>query len=72
MDVVAQLMPTLKDYPLYPYIEYRQLSQDLSQDTLLGVNNFVTRYPTLPAAKTLKISSSVNLRVVMIGKGYSA
>jgi len=54
MDVVAQLMPTLKDYPLYPYIEYRQLSQDLSQDTLLGVNNFVTRYPTLPAAKTLK------------------
>ncbi|VTR32121.1 Soluble lytic murein transglycosylase precursor [Serratia fonticola] len=22
MDVVAQLMPTLQDYPLYPYLEY--------------------------------------------------
>ena len=54
MDVVAQLMPTLQDYPLYPYLEYRQLSQDLSQDTVLGINNFVNRYPTLPAAKSLK------------------
>lgn len=54
MDVVAQLMPTLQDYPLYPYLEYRQLSQDLSQDTALGINNFVNRYPTLPAAKSLK------------------
>lgn len=31
MDVVAQLMPTLQDYPLYPYLEYRQLSQDLAK-----------------------------------------
>ncbi|MBT0726122.1 murein transglycosylase [Rosenbergiella australiborealis] len=54
MDVVAQLMPTLKDYPLYPYLEYRQLSQDLSQDTALGVSNFVNSYPTLPAAKSLR------------------
>ena len=28
MDVVAQLMPTLRDYPLYPYLEYRELTQD--------------------------------------------
>ncbi|MBT0724210.1 murein transglycosylase [Rosenbergiella sp. S61] len=54
MDVVAQLMPTLQEYPLYPYLEYRQLSQDLSQDTALGINNFVNRYPTLPAGKSLK------------------
>ena len=30
MDVVAQLMPTLRDYPLYR-TEYRELTQDLSQ-----------------------------------------
>ncbi len=54
MDVVAQLMPTLQGYPLYPYLEYRQLSQDLSQDTALGVSNFANSYPTLPVAKSLK------------------
>ena len=29
MDEVERLMPTLRDYPLYPYLEYRELSQDL-------------------------------------------
>ena len=36
MDVVAQLMPTLRDYPLYPYLEYRELTQDLSQAGFSG------------------------------------
>ncbi|WP_187202481.1 hypothetical protein [Sodalis-like endosymbiont of Proechinophthirus fluctus] len=31
LPVVAQLLLTLRDYPLYPYLAYRQLSQDLSQ-----------------------------------------
>ncbi|MDU4092869.1 MAG: murein transglycosylase [Pantoea sp.] len=53
MEVVAQLMPTLKDYPLYPYLEYRQLSQHLDQETSLAVNNFIKRYPTLPPVRTL-------------------
>ena len=53
MDVVAQLMPTLKDYPLYPYLEYRQLSQHLDQETGLAVNAFIQRYPTLPPVRTL-------------------
>ncbi|GLR08584.1 murein transglycosylase [Mixta theicola] len=53
MDVVAQLMPTLKDYPLYPYLEYRQLSQQLDQETGLAVNAFIKRYPTLPPVRTL-------------------
>ncbi len=53
MDVVAQLMPTLKDYPLYPYLEYRQLSQHLNQETGLAVNAFIQRYPTLPPVRTL-------------------
>ena len=25
MDVVDQLMPTLSTYPLYPYLQYRQI-----------------------------------------------
>ncbi len=54
MDTVAQLMPSLKDYPLYPYLEYRLLSQDLNQETSLAVSNFVNQYPTLPSARTLK------------------
>lgn len=53
MDVVAQLMPTLRDYPLYPYLEYRELTQDLSQAGFSEVNDFIKRHPTLPPAKSL-------------------
>lgn len=53
MDTVAQLMPTLQDYPLYPYLQLRELAQDLSQDTSIGVGNFVKQYPSLPAARNL-------------------
>lgn len=54
MDVVAQMMPSLKDYPLYPYLEYRLLSQDLNQETSLAISNFANQYPTLPSARSLK------------------
>ena len=53
MDVVNQLMPTLKDYPLYPYLEYRQLTQDLSLATPQQINSFVQSHPTLPPARSL-------------------
>ena len=53
MGVVAQLMPTLRDYPLYPYLEYRELTQDLSQAGFSEVNDFIKRNPTLPPAKSL-------------------
>lgn len=53
MDVVNQLMPTLEDYPLYPYLEYRQLTQNLSVATSQQVNNFVKAHPTLPPARSL-------------------
>ncbi|MEA9392788.1 murein transglycosylase [Acerihabitans sp. TG2] len=53
MDVVAQLMPTLRDYPLYPYLEYRQLSQDLSLVDMAQVNAFINANPTLPPARSL-------------------
>lgn len=53
MDTVAQLMPTLRDYPLYPYLEYRQLTQDLSQVSAAQVTDFLSRNPTLPPARSL-------------------
>lgn len=53
MDVVYQLMPTLRDYPLYPYLEYRQLTQDLSTASVAQVSQFLQRNPTLPPAKSL-------------------
>jgi len=53
MDVVNQLMPTLKDYPLYPYLEYRQLTQNLGVATAQQVNDFVKTHPTLPPARSL-------------------
>lgn len=53
MDTVNQLMPTLEDYPLYPYLEYRQLTQNLSVVTSKQVNDFIKMHPTLPPARSL-------------------
>jgi len=53
MDTVEQLMPTLRDYPLYPYLEYRQLSQNLNQETSMAVSNFIKQHPTLPPVRSL-------------------
>ncbi|MGP3590368.1 murein transglycosylase [Vagococcus sp. WN89Y] len=54
MDVVQQLMPTLQDYPLYPYLQYRQITDDLMNQPALTVSNFVRENPTLPPARTLQ------------------
>ncbi len=53
MDEVAQLLPTLRDYPLYPYLEYRELSQDLSQVGMEQITTFINANPTLPPARSL-------------------
>jgi len=53
MATVDQLLPTLQDYPLYPYLQYRLLAQDLDQETTLAVQNFIRQYPTLPPARSL-------------------
>ena len=53
MDTVQALMPTLKDYPLYPYLEYRQITDDLMNQPTVTVNNFIQANPTLPPARTL-------------------
>jgi soluble lytic murein transglycosylase len=54
MDVVNQLMPTLTTYPLYPYLQYRQITDDLMNQPALVVANFIAANPTLPPARTLK------------------
>ena len=54
MDVVQQLMPTLQTYPLYPYLQYRQLSDDLMNQPSLTVSQFIQANPTLPPARALK------------------
>ncbi|OTA21422.1 putative transglycosylase signal peptide protein [Xenorhabdus beddingii] len=53
MAEVARLMPTLKNYPLYPYLEYRQLTQDLAMATPQQIQHFIHTYPTLPPARSL-------------------
>lgn len=53
LDVVSQLMPTLTDYPLYPYLEYRQLTQNIALDTPQQISAFVQANPTLPPARSL-------------------
>ncbi|CAM3896172.1 murein transglycosylase [Xenorhabdus thuongxuanensis] len=53
MAEVTRLMPTLKNYPLYPYLEYRQLSQDLATTTPQQVQHFINTHPTLPPAHSL-------------------
>ncbi|WP_168709738.1 murein transglycosylase [Brenneria roseae] len=56
LDTVAQLMPTLRNYPLYPYLEYRSLTQDLTQVSAAQVRQFVATHPTLPPARNLNTS----------------
>lgn len=53
LNVVEQLLPTLRDYPLYPYLEYRQLSGNLMNEPALAVSRFIQAHPTLPPARNL-------------------
>lgn len=53
LDVIQQLLPTLRDYPLYPYLEYRQISSNLMNEPAIAVQQFIQQHPTLPSARTL-------------------
>ncbi|WP_435955336.1 murein transglycosylase [Dryocola sp. BD626] len=54
MDVVQQMLPGLQDYPLYPYLQYRLLTDDLMNEPTVAVSQFIQANPTLPPARTLK------------------
>ncbi|MGV3345488.1 murein transglycosylase [Enterobacteriaceae bacterium LUAb1] len=53
METVAGLMPSLRSYPLWPYLEYRQLSENIHNETASVVKTFLERYPGLPPARAL-------------------
>ena len=54
------MMPGLKDYPLYPYLEYRQITDDLMNQPAVTVTNLFALTPRfLPHAA---IVSSMNWR----------
>lgn len=50
---VANLMPTLTEYPLYPYLEYRRLTQELNTISIAQVKAFINRYPHFPLSQKL-------------------
>lgn len=52
-ELVTPLLTGLKGYPLYPYIEYRLLTQDMSQLTYQQVDQFTKHYPDLAITHTL-------------------
>lgn len=54
MDVVQQMLPGLQGYPLYPYLQYRLLTDDLMNEPALSVSQFIQANPTLPPARSLK------------------
>ncbi len=53
MDKVKQLMPALQDYPLYPYLQYQLLTQNLQNATVPAVREFIKNYRQLPVVTTL-------------------
>ena len=71
MDVVEQMMPGLKDYPLYPYLEYRQITDDLMNQPAVTVTNFVRANPIAsPRSHACNFVSSMNWRGVKTGVAY--
>jgi len=49
-----KLKSSLKDYPLYPYLEYQELRQDLSLTKGSQVKQFLNKYPKLPISPLLR------------------
>ncbi|MCP4040994.1 MAG: murein transglycosylase, partial [Gammaproteobacteria bacterium] len=62
MKRYRQIKASLKDYPLYPYLEYRELRQQLRTVASEPVEYFLTRYPDTPLADLLR-SAWLNLLV---------
>jgi len=49
-----KLMSRLKNYPLYPYLVYAELTKRLSSATATEVTAFLTQYPNSPLANRLQ------------------
>lgn len=57
-----KLAPTLREYPLYPYLLFARLRRDISNATPDEVDRFLTRYADLPLAYRLRHSWLYNLK----------
>lgn len=53
MAVVEQMMPGLRNYPLFPYLQYRQISDDLANQPTFVVSQFIKENPTIAPARAL-------------------
>ena len=51
-----RLSQQLQEYPLYPYLVYQQITQDLSKTNSANVDKFLTQYPDTPLANRLRNS----------------
>ncbi|WP_077669972.1 murein transglycosylase [Salinivibrio costicola] len=49
-----RLKAQLRDYPLYPYLDYRDFTRNLSKKPHHAVTNFIQRYSTMPFANSLR------------------
>ncbi|SIN73128.1 murein transglycosylase [Salinivibrio sp. ES.052] len=49
-----RLKAQLRDYPLYPYLDYRDFTRNLAKKSHPSVTNFIQRYATMPFANSLR------------------
>lgn len=49
-----RLSQQLRDYPLYPYLEYWQITQDITKSDSSVINGFLSRYSETPLASRLR------------------
>jgi len=49
-----RLLPTLKDYPLYPYLQYQSIKRRLHKASTNELSTFFEQYQDLPIARSLR------------------
>ncbi len=49
-----RLLPTLTDYPLYPYLHYQDIKHHLHNIPLKKVSSFLDEYQNLPVSRSLR------------------
>jgi len=51
-----QLKQALKQYPLYPYLEYKEIRRNLSKVSNHKIKTFLQKYPDIPITTRLRIA----------------
>ncbi|AOE49686.1 transglycosylase SLT domain-containing protein [Kangiella sediminilitoris] len=75
LKTYLQLKKALKDYPLYPYLEYKELLNKLSRKHQKDIDSFITEYSNTPLANRLKYRFAQELgkqnHIAMMQQYYS-